>query len=101
MSKDNNADPDQQILTEFKKGIASWASAVEAHKQAPPDENFANRLAALSKSASEAARVCRTADAAGFEWPPARKADSEPPTSCAPAPGGVARRSSGSALTRR
>ena len=87
MSKDNNADPDQQILTEFKKGIASWASAVEAHKQAPPDENFANRLAALSTSASEAARVCRTADAAGFEWPPARKADSEPPYELRPGTG--------------
>jgi hypothetical protein len=79
MSKDNTANPDRQILSEFKKGIATWASAVEAHKQAPPDENFADRLAALSKAASEAAHVCRTADAAGFEWPPARKADSEPP----------------------
>ena len=87
MSKDNNADPDQQILTEFKQGIATWASAVEAHEQAPPDENFANRLATLSKSASEAARVCRTADAAGFEWPPARKADSEPPYELRPGTG--------------
>jgi len=87
MSKDNDADPDQQILTEFKRGIASWAGAVEAHKQAPPDENFANRLSALSKGASEAARVCRTADAAGFEWPPARKADSEPPYELRPGTG--------------
>jgi len=87
MSKDNTADPDQQILTEFKKGITSWASAVEAHKQAPPDENFASRLEALSKGASEAARVCRTAHAAGFEWPPARKADSEPPYELRPGTG--------------
>jgi len=79
MSKSSSADPDQQILSEFKDGMANWASAVEAHKQAPPDLNFSDRLAALGKSASEAARVCRAADAQGFEWPPARKADSEPP----------------------
>jgi hypothetical protein len=73
------ADPDQQILGDFKEGMASWASAVQAHKQAPPDLGFAARLAALAEGANEAARVCRVADAAGFEWPPARKADSEPP----------------------
>lgn len=79
MSKSRDADPDQQILGDFKEGMASWASAVDAHKQAPPDLNFGARLAALALGASEAARVCRAADAAGFEWPPARKADSEPP----------------------
>lgn len=79
MSKDSSADPDRQVLSDFKNGMASWASAVQAHKQAPPDLGFAARLAALAQGASEAARVCRAADAAGFEWPPARKADSEPP----------------------
>jgi hypothetical protein len=79
MSKDRPADPDQQLLSDFKEGMASWASAVQAHKQAPPDMDFAVRLTALAQGASEAARVCRSAHAAGFEWPPARKADSEPP----------------------
>jgi hypothetical protein len=79
MSKTESADPDGAILSEFKEGMASWAGAVEAHKQAPPDLGFAARLAALAEGANEAARVCRVADAAGFEWPPARKADSEPP----------------------
>jgi hypothetical protein len=87
MSKDRSADPDREVLSDFKEGIATWASAVEAHKRAPPDENFADRLAALSKAASEAAHVCRTADAAGFEWPPARKADSEPPYELRPGTG--------------
>jgi len=73
------AERDEDILSDFKQGMAAWASAVQAHKQAPPDENFAARLSALSQGASEAARVCRGAHAAGFEWPPARKADSEPP----------------------
>ena len=52
---------------------------MQAHKEAPPDLGFVARLAALAQGASEAARVCRAADAAGFQWPPARKADSEPP----------------------
>jgi len=81
------ADPDQQILSDFKEGMAAWAGAVEAHKQAPPDKNFAARLSALSQGASEAARVCRGAHAAGFEWPPARKADSEPPYELRPGTG--------------
>jgi hypothetical protein len=88
MSKSRSvADPDQQIVSDFKEGMASWASAVQAHKQAPPDENFAARLTALSQGASEAARVCRAAHAAGFEWPPARKADSEPPYELRPGTG--------------
>src|SRR5271167_2061545 len=88
MSKSKRAaDPDQQTVSDFKQGMAAWASAVQAHKQAPPDENFAARLTALSQGASEAARVCRAADAAGFEWPPARKADSEPPYELRPGTG--------------
>ena len=87
MSKSSPADSDQQILGEFKDGMAIWASAVQAHKQAPPDLGFAARLAALAQGASEAARVCRAADAAGFEWPPARKADSEPPYELLPGTG--------------
>jgi len=79
MAKKGAVDDDAQLLSQFKDGMASWASAVQAHKQAPPDLNFAPRLAALAEGASEAARVCRAADSAGFAWPPARKADSAPP----------------------
>jgi len=79
MSKDRATDLDQRILDDFKRAMVSWGSAVDAHKQAPPDLGFAARLASLGEGASEAARVCRLAAAAGFEWPPARKADSEPP----------------------
>ena len=70
---------DNEVLAAFKEGMASWASAIESHKMAPPDAGFAARLDTLAHGASEAARVCREADLAGFEWPPARKADSEPP----------------------
>jgi len=87
MSKDRTVDPDQRVLSDFKEGMASWAGAVQAHKLAPPDMGFADRLEALARGASDAARVCRAADAAGFEWPPARKADSEPPYELRPGTG--------------
>ena len=79
MSKDTAAKTDAQVLSDFKEGMATWASAVEAHRLAPPDHDFAQRLAVLAQGASDAARVCREAAVAGFQWPPARKADSEPP----------------------
>jgi hypothetical protein len=79
MAKKGAVDSDAKILSEFKDGMASWGSAVQAHKQAPPDHDFAARLTSLAQGATDAARVCRSADAAGFAWPPARKADSEPP----------------------
>jgi hypothetical protein len=79
VQRDAPALSDKEVLAGFERGMLSWASAVEAHKLAPPDPGFAARLAALARGAGEAARVCREADEAGFEWPPARKADSEPP----------------------
>jgi hypothetical protein len=87
MSKDKAVDPDTRVLSNFKDGMARWASAVQAHKQAPPDLNFADRLGALARGAADAARVCGEADAAGFQWPPARKADSEPPYELRPGTG--------------
>jgi hypothetical protein len=87
MSKDSDVQHDKELLSQFKKGMAGWSRAVQAHKLAPPDENFAARLAALARSTSEAARVCAAAGAAGFEWPPARKADSQPPYELRPGTG--------------
>lgn len=87
MSKDRVRDPDRQVLDDFKDGMASWADAVKGHQLAPPDLGFASRLAALAQGASEAARVCRIADSAGFQWPPARKADSAPPYELRPGAG--------------
>jgi hypothetical protein len=78
---------ESEVLGEWQKGMLGWAGAVEAHKMAPPDAGFAARLRALSQGAGEAARVSRSAEAAGFEWPPARKADSEPPYELRPGTG--------------
>lgn len=84
MSKTSEADSaesaiDLQVRNNFERGMSVWASAIDAHKMAPPDHAFAARLAALAEGASAVAAACREADAAGYEWPPARKADSEPP----------------------
>jgi hypothetical protein len=87
MSKDSAAKTDEQILSDFREGMDSWAGAVDAHRLSPPDQGFAERLAALARGASDAARVCREAHAAGFQWPPARKADSEPPYELRPGTG--------------
>ena len=87
MAKDVVVESDTQVLSEFRDGMAGWGSAVQAHKLAPPDHEFANRLAALADGAGEAARVCELAAAAGFAWPPARKADSEPPYELRPGTG--------------
>lgn len=87
IERDAPLSSDKEVLAEFREGMSGWASAIEAHKLAPPDSGFADRLAALAHGASEAARVCREADAAGFEWPPARKADSEPPYELRPGTG--------------
>lgn len=87
LRRDKSQTPDTEVLGEWQQGMLGWAAAVEAHKMAPPDAGFAARLRALSEGASEAARASRTADAAGFEWPPARKADSEPPHELRPGTG--------------
>ena len=78
---------ESELLGEWQRGMLSWRSAVEAHIMAPPDAGFAARLAALSKGASEAARVCRTLAAAGYRWPSARKTDAEPPYELRPGTG--------------
>jgi hypothetical protein len=54
---------------------------------APPDAGFAGRLAQLSGAARQEAQACRTADAAGFEWPPHRAADGGPPYELRPGTG--------------
>jgi hypothetical protein len=78
---------ESELLGDWQKAMVSWRTAVEAHTMAPPDDGFAARLAALSKSASEAARACRPLGAAGYLWPSARKTDSEPPYELRPGTG--------------
>lgn len=78
---------DQRVLDEFRAALDGWRGALEAHRLAPPDQDFAGRLAELSHAAAEQARACREADAAGFDWTPHRAADSRPPYELQPGTG--------------
>jgi hypothetical protein len=60
MAKKGAVDSDTQILSECKDGMTSWGSAVDAHKQAPPDRGFAARLAALAQG--ERGGACLSSD---------------------------------------
>lgn len=45
-------------------------TALEAHRLAPPDSAFAQRLAAFAQAAGDFADVCREAQSAGYDWEP-------------------------------
>jgi hypothetical protein len=87
MAQTSNISDEERMLAEFKEGADAWAKALEAHRLAPPDQNFSARLATLARAASEEARVCRAGDAAGFDWTPHRAAGSEPPYELRPGTG--------------
>jgi hypothetical protein len=78
---------EERVLDDFRSALEKWRGALESHRMAPPDENFAARLAALADAAGEQARACREADAAGFDWTPHRAADSRPPYELQPGTG--------------
>jgi len=77
----------QQTQTAFAKAQQHWREAIDGHRTAPPDAGFSVRLATLAQAAFEEARVCLEADDAGFEWPPHRGANSEPPPELRPGSG--------------
>ncbi len=78
---------DERVLAQFSQALEDWREALEAHRLAPPDANFAQRLARLAEAAEEQARACRAADAAGFDWTPHRAAESRPPYELQPGTG--------------
>ncbi len=66
----------------------SWAEAMKAHKLAPPDINFANRLRALADAAASEQRAWEDAHAAGMLWRPVPGAEqAEPPYELRPGTG--------------
>src|SRR5438132_11391120 len=71
----------------FAAAQAGWREALDAHRLAPPDPDFSDRLATLSEAASAEAAACREADAAGFAWPPHRATSGEPPYELRPGSG--------------
>src|SRR6516225_890783 len=76
--------PEQRAQALFADAQERWREALEAHRTAPPDSGFSERLAALAAAARAEAEACRGADANGFEWPPHRATESKPPYGRAP-----------------
>jgi hypothetical protein len=87
MNTTSNTKGDERALSDFRDALDGWRRALEAHRMAPPDHGFSARLAGLAKAASQEARACRAADAAGFDWPPHRAADPRPPYELQPGTG--------------
>jgi hypothetical protein len=87
MAKTRSVSSDEHVLGEFRSALDGWRQALEAHRLAPPDENFGARLSALAKAAGAQAQACRDADTAGFDWTPHRAADSRPPYELQPGTG--------------
>jgi len=77
----------ERVQFAFREAQQGWKNALEAHRMAPPDVGFSSRLAGLAEAARAEARVCRDAEAAGFEWPPHRAAGSGPPYELRPGTG--------------
>ncbi len=87
MNTTSSASGEEQVLSDFRDALDGWRMALEAHRMAPPDHGFSARLSGLAQAASEEARACRAADAAGFDWPPHRAADPRPPYELQPGTG--------------
>jgi hypothetical protein len=87
MAQTRQSRSDERVLDEFRAALDGWRGALEAHRLAPPDQNFAARLSSLAEAASVQAKACRDADAAGFDWTPHRAAESRPPYELQPGTG--------------
>jgi hypothetical protein len=87
MNTTSGASDEERVLGGFRDALDDWRSALEAHRMAPPDHGFSARLSGLAQAASEEARACRAVDAAGFDWPPHRAADPQPPYELQPGTG--------------
>jgi hypothetical protein len=87
MNQTRSTRSDERVLSDFRHALDGWRGALEAHRLAPPDQDFAARLSGLADAAREQVRACREADAAGFDWTPHRAAESRPPYELQPGTG--------------
>jgi hypothetical protein len=76
------------VMRAVRQAGAGWAEAMRAHKLAPPDAGFANRLKALADAATTEQVAWEHAHAAGLLWRPVPGAESaEPPYELRPGTG--------------
>jgi hypothetical protein len=77
-----------QIMRAVRQAGSSWAAAMRAHKLAPPDAGFAERLRALADAATSEQVAWEHAHAAGLLWRPIPGAEgAEPPYELRPGTG--------------
>jgi hypothetical protein len=68
------------IMRAVRHASNAWAEAMRAHKLAPPDADFSNRLRGLAEAAENEQVTWEHAHAAGLMWRPVPGAENaEPP----------------------
>jgi hypothetical protein len=76
------------VMRAVRQAGAGWAQAMRAHKLAPPDRDFANRLRDLARAAEGEQVAWEHAHAAGLLWRPVPGAErAEPPYELRPGTG--------------
>ena len=68
-----------QIMRAVRRASDGWAEAMRAHKLAPPDAGFAQRLRNLADAAADEQVAWEHAHAAGLLWRPVPGAESALP----------------------
>lgn len=85
---DDLAQEREQVLRLIRHASAGWAEAMRAHKLAPPDNGFADRLKRLADAAAAEQVAWEQANAAGLMWRPVPGAErAEPPYELRPGTG--------------
>lgn len=67
------------VMRLVRHASAGWAEAMRAHKMAPPDSGFADRLRKLSEAATTEQVAWERAHAAGLMWRPVPGAEGAAP----------------------
>jgi hypothetical protein len=68
-----------QIMRAVRRASDGWAEAMRAHKLAPPDAGFAQRLRNLAEAAADEQVAWEHAHAAGLLWRPVPGAENASP----------------------
>lgn len=77
-----------RVMRAVRQAGGSWATAMRAHKLAPPDLGFASRLRALAEAAASEQVALEHAHAVGLLWRPVPGAEhAEPPYELRPGTG--------------
>ncbi|HUE27041.1 MAG TPA: hypothetical protein VMP89_09725 [Solirubrobacteraceae bacterium] len=89
MSLGSDLDPQQaQVMRAVRQAGSDWAEAMRAHKLAPPDPGFADRLRALAEAAAREQVAWEHAHTAGLLWRPVPGAEqAQPPYELRPGTG--------------